>query len=121
MGDGQDQAPHRGGGQRHAALGLQTARFQQRADVGFVVVVVGGLHFFRQAVQKKICVIFDEHKGFCLGEPTAGHQDRRCRAVGRKQGCILLQGLLRCREALGMDVLQYGEKQQLFGIKEFVK
>ena len=55
MGDGQDQAPHRGGGQRHAALGLQTARFQQRADVGFVVVVVGGLHFFRQAVQKKIC------------------------------------------------------------------
>ena len=42
-------------------------------------------------------------------------------AFGRKQGCILLQGLLHCREALGMDVLQYSEKQQLFGIKEFVK
>lgn len=86
-----------------------------------VIVVVGGLHFFRQSVQKKIRVIFDEHKGFCPGEPTAGRQDRRCRAVGRKQGCILLQGLLRCREALGMNVLQYSEKQQLFGIKEFVK
>ena len=121
MGDGQDQAPHRGGGQRHAALGLQTARFQQRADVGFVIVVVSGLHFFRQPVQEKIRIIFDEYEGFRIGQPPASSKDRRCRAVGRKQGCILLQGLLRCREALGMDVLQYGEKQQLFGIKEFIK
>ena len=86
-----------------------------------VIVVVGGLHFIRQPVQKKICVIFDEHKGFCLGEPTAGRQNRRCRAFGRKQGCVLLQGLLRCRKALGMDVLQYSEKQQFLGFKEFVK
>ena len=86
-----------------------------------VIVVVGGLHFLRQAVQKKICIIFDEHKGFCLGEPTAGSQNRRCRAFGRKQSCVLLQGLLCCREALGMDVLQYSEKQQFLGFKEFVK
>ena len=85
-----------------------------------VIVVVGSLHFLRQPVQEELRVVFDENEGFRLGEPSAGRQDRRCRAAGRVNLRIFLQGLLRYREALGLDVLQYSEKPQLFGIKEFV-
>ena len=86
-----------------------------------VVVVVGRFHVLRQPMQKKICVLLDEHEGFRLGQPPARRQDRLCRAGGRGKRRILLQGPLRRRKALGMDILQHGEKQQLLGIKEFIK
>ena len=86
-----------------------------------VIVVVSRFDLLRQSVQEKLRVIFDEHEGFCLGEPPAGCQNCRSCAVSRKQRRILLQGVLRRRKALGMNILQHSEKQEFLGVKKLVE
>ena len=121
MRDGQDKPAHGRRSKSHTALGLQAAALQKRADVYLIVVVMCGLDLLREPAQKKLRVVLDEDKGLRPGQPPAGFKYRRLGALGRRQSGVIPQRLLRHGVALGMYILQRGEKQQLLGVKKFIE
>lgn len=81
MRDGQDKPAHGRRSKSHAALGLQAAALQKRADVYLIVVVMCGLDLLREPAQKKLSVVLDEDKGLRPGQPPAGFKYRRLGAL----------------------------------------
>ena len=121
MGNRQNQAPDGGGGQRDSPGGPQAALFQKIPDVHLVIVIVGSLHPLGKPAQKEFRVPLDEDESLRLRQPAAGGKNG-----GRRPTSGILLGTCAQRfpghrETLRMDILQHGEKQQLLGIKKFVK